>query len=131
MAGKKRKAASASQQSPGKKASSSSRSQRIKPSVEIVEVSSDPTEQPHTKGIERGLCESNKIQASFAKQSVEQEGDEGGDRKSSNDQTTRRMTRGSRNGRTDDRKNYDMKCTPNAPFVQSSSSNHLARSSHG
>ena len=108
MASKKRKSAEASSTSPGKRTPAGSRPQRLKPSVEVVEVSSDSDdEETYKAGPERGLSRQNRLDAS-SQQSVEQFDDE-------EDETTtkksRHMTRGSRHGRADNRKCYNMKCT--------------------
>lgn len=106
MPGTKR-GADSSGTSPRKRRALTKSSQRVKPSVEIVEVSSESEVQPRLSGVLRGLDRRNVINAT--KQSMEPD-DDVDDRDGMNG-SVRHMTRGARNGRTDDRMKYDMKCT--------------------
>lgn len=108
MAGSKRRAADTGSASPRKKTSSARPPQRVKPSVEMVEVSSDTDDQPRLSGALRGLNPNNVL--ATPKPSVEQVDGEDDEHEQSADKENRRVTRGSRNGRTNDRQNYDMKC---------------------
>lgn len=108
MPGNKRGADSSST-SPRKRRALTKSSLRARPSVEIVEVSSESDVQPRLSGVLRGLDTRNVISAAKPSPELDDVGDDDGRDEVSG--SVRHMTRGARNGRTDDRTKYDMKCT--------------------
>lgn len=108
MAGRKRKSADSA--SPRQTPAPTRPSQRVKPSVEFVEISSDDgPQQPALGGVLRGLSQNNVLQTPKTQQSVEPTDDDD-DELPELDKENQHMTRGRRHGRTDKPINYDARC---------------------
>ena len=108
MAGKKRKSADSA--TPRQTPASTRPSQRIKPSVEFVEISSDEPQQPALGGVLRGLSLNNVLPTPKTQQSVELDDDDDDDALPEPNKENRLRTRGDRHGRTVEPIKYDMKC---------------------
>lgn len=109
MAGNKRKAATSASPE-GTEPSFRTATCWTRPSVEIVEVSSDSSEHLYKSGPERGLDDKNVILPSTTPPSIEEADHRNDGYRTPSTIANRRMTRGLRHGRTDDRINYDLKC---------------------